>query len=604
MRGHLGRKITAAFAIIISLSMGLVGLSSVPASASGAGDAQITGSGSSWAAVAIDQWIHDVQQQNLQVVFTPSGSQQGRQDFANGVTDFAVSDIGYQGTDPQTGTFDKSSRPYAYLPLVGGGTAFPYHVTVRGQRVENLRLSQLTLAKIFTDQITNWDNPEITADNNGVGLPSIPIIPVVHSEGAGTTYQFTDFLNSEFPSLWKGFSGRGTPIQEWPAGKGSQIPQNGSDNVMNFISSSAGQGSIGFDEYAYALQAGYPVANIENRAGYFVAPDQYNVAVALTRAQINNDKNASHCASLGFPTSPCYLLEKLNKVWEYSDARTYPLSSYSYLIEPTSPTDEANTAKRQTIVDYATWALCSGQGETGPIGYSPLPINLVKASFSQLGALHTADPKVVVKNPSADIAQCHNPTFDPSNPNVNLLAKIAPFPPACDKVGQGPCAAGVGIIRGNPTSNGKLPQQATSGPGVSAGTQGRGNSGSTGSSGAAGGTSAIVASRSSAKGTTARASTGVGVTGSSSSAAQGITSSGTQNGNGTTQQPRLVATNLASSGPGSYWIELVVAVGILVTLAVPPIMTRRLRGRPKKDKPKPKKDKPKTDDPQEGSPYE
>ncbi len=151
-------------------------------------------------------------QQGLQVVFTPSGSAQGRTDFANGVTDFAVSDIGYQGQNPQTGVNDSSNRPYVYLPIVGGATAFPYNLVVAGQRVENLRLSGLTLAKIFTDQITNWDDPEITADNNGHAFPSIPIIPVVHSEGAGTTLPVHATSSTPlYPSLWQSFSGYTLP---------------------------------------------------------------------------------------------------------------------------------------------------------------------------------------------------------------------------------------------------------------------------------------------------------------------------------------------------------------------------------------------------------
>ncbi len=96
----------------------------------------------------------------------------------------------------------------------------------------------------------------------------------------------------------------------WPQ-KGAQIAQNGSDGVMNFVASSAGQGSIGVDEYSYALAQNYPVAKIENSAGYFTAPTQYNVAVALTQAQINLDQS-----------SPDYLLESLTKVYTYNDPRT------------------------------------------------------------------------------------------------------------------------------------------------------------------------------------------------------------------------------------------------------------------------------------------
>ncbi|MDX6217123.1 MAG: phosphate transport system substrate-binding protein, partial [Frankiales bacterium] len=122
----------------------------------------IAGSGSSWSSNAVNQWVADVEPNGLQVVFTASGSAIGRKDFANKTTDFAVSDIGYQGTDKLTGEQDTSQgRAYVYLPIVAGGTAFPYQVKVGGKLVRNLRLSGLTLAKIFTNQITNWNDPAI-----------------------------------------------------------------------------------------------------------------------------------------------------------------------------------------------------------------------------------------------------------------------------------------------------------------------------------------------------------------------------------------------------------------------------------------------------------
>src|SRR5215472_12377359 len=195
--------------------------------------ALIDGSGSTWAQNAVDQWIANVAQQGVQVVFTGDGSAAGRQDFALHTTDFAVSDIGYRGFDPVTGTNDSSSRPYAYLPVTAGGTSFPYNIVVAGKQIKNLRLSGLTLAKIFTNQITNWDDPEITSDNNGRALPSIPIIPVVHSEGAGTTFRFSDWLNTEYPALWQSFSGGDIPLDFWPSGQGAQVAENGSDGVMN-----------------------------------------------------------------------------------------------------------------------------------------------------------------------------------------------------------------------------------------------------------------------------------------------------------------------------------------------------------------------------------
>jgi ABC-type phosphate transport system substrate-binding protein len=451
-RGAPARAILAGAAIALASLVTLI--TSLPASAE-SGHEQIEGSGSSWAALAVQQWVSD-ESSSMQVVYTPSGSAQGRTDFANGQNDFAVSDIGYQGQNKETGVNDTSKRPYAYLPIVGGATSFPYNIVVRGRQVKNLRLSGLTLAKIFTDQITNWDNPEITANNNGHALPSIPIIPVIHSEGAGTTYQFTDYLNTEFPQLWRKFSGYSFPVEFWPTGQGSQVAENGSDGVMGFVSSAAGQGSIGYDEYAYAIGASFPVVALENSDGYFTMPDAYDAAVSLTQAHINYNQNPADCPKLGFPTTPCYLLETLNDVYTYKDPRTYPLSSYSYEIMPTARTCNGpvtkcdptmNTAKRQTLADFDDFSLCAGQSQMAPIGYSPLPINLVEASFEQVKLLHSADHGVVVSelNP----AHCNNPTFIPGHPDENYLAKIAPYPPACAKAGQGPCP-GQYAHNGNP----------------------------------------------------------------------------------------------------------------------------------------------------------
>jgi ABC-type phosphate transport system substrate-binding protein len=413
-------------ALLLGLAPALAGAQNADA---GVAHALIQGSGSSWAANAVNQWVADVHQKGLDVVFNPSGDANGRQDFANRTSDFAVTSLGYQGKDPVTGVSDTSQgRPYAYLPIAAGGTSFPYQIRVHGTQIRNLRLSGETLAKIFTNEITNWNNPEITKDNNGHALPSLPIVPVVQSEGSGSTAQLTRYFATDYSSIWK------TGETEYFQSKGNDIAQNGSDGAMNYVSSKAANGSIGYVEYSYALGENYPVVKLLNKAGYYTLPTQYNVAVSLEKAQINMDKS-----------SPNYLLQNLNNVYTDSDKRTYPLSSYVYMIEPTgkypSPESKITTAKRQTIADFEYYSICQGQEEIGPIGYSPLPVNLVQAGFGQLAKLKTADPKVDLTK--HNVQSCHNPTFIKGHPNTNHLAQIAPMPPSCDKVGAGPCAAGV-----------------------------------------------------------------------------------------------------------------------------------------------------------------
>jgi ABC-type phosphate transport system substrate-binding protein len=439
-------------------------LNNTPANA--AAHQQIQGTGSSWATNAINVWVAGVTPSGLQVVFTSTGSAQGRKDFGNSTTDFGVSDIGYQGRDSRNGDIDlpcklgssTDCRPYAYLPIVSGGTAFAYHLEVGGNLIRNLRLSGRTLAGIFTGNIRSWDDPAITADNHGKKLPKIPVIPIVHAEGSGSSAQFTSYLDNQFPSIWRAYAPTPGMTEYFPVAK-NMIAQNGSDQVINYITSAAANGTIGYDEYSYALSKNYPVAKIENSFGNFTLPTQFNVAVALTKAEINLNKN-----------DPNYLLQKLDKVYTYSDPRTYPLSSYSYGIIPTAATDSRlNTAKRQTLADFLYYSVCQGQAQIGPVGYSALPLNLVQASFDQIGKLKAADPGVDLT--ARNVTTCNNPTFVPGDLTRNRLAEIAPAIPACDNVNSDPC-----VGAGNNGTSG-IPTNSGSGSGGGSSTSGSGNSG-------------------------------------------------------------------------------------------------------------------------------
>jgi phosphate transport system substrate-binding protein len=170
------------------------------------------------------------------------------------------------------------------------------------------------------------------------------------------------------------------------------------------------------------------------------------------------------------------------------------MSSYSYAIIPTSSSDsQMTTPKRQTLADYLDYGVCQGQTEMGKIGYSPLPINLVQASFDQIDKLHTADPDVDVA--AEKVTSCNNPTFIAGHPTENYLAKIAPEPPACDKEGAVPCAGQGDTGQLNPgqkstgstSSTGSTGSTGTSSTGgVTGGGSGRGRTSGSGSNGATG----------------------------------------------------------------------------------------------------------------------
>ncbi|MGW6276765.1 substrate-binding domain-containing protein [Kribbella sp. NPDC055071] len=433
---QIGRRLrNLVLALLLTCAVAMIGAS--PASAASTAYAPIYGTGSTWSQNALDQWIRDVEPLGMRVEYGGGGSSRGRLDFANNQVDFAISEIPYQTVDPLTGEGDYSNRPYAYMPIVAGGTSFMYQIRVGGQLYRDLRLSGETITKIFTGKITNWNDAQITRDNNGKQLPNKKIIPVVRSDGSGTTAQFTIWMNTQYKSLWDGFC---TSTQGKTCGQTSYFPtknfpgvkaQGGSSQMAGYISASYADGAIGYVEYSYALGKNYPVAKVKNNKGYYTLPDAYNTAVALTKAQIETKKG------------PLYLTQKLAGVYNNPDPRTYPLSSYSYMILPIT---NLSAAKGQTLAAFSSYFLCKGQQKAAPLGYSPLPLNLVQAAFAQVAKVPGA-PQTAV-----DITKCGNPTFDGKNLSHNLLADLAPQPLACDRDGAGPAVNGK-CVSNNPSGN-------------------------------------------------------------------------------------------------------------------------------------------------------
>src|SRR5215472_18321672 len=164
----------------------------------------ISGAGSTWSYNAINDWITNVAQFGMKVNYQPVGSTSGRQEFSNGTTDWGASEIPYGVHDGNN--FDPPPpRGYAYMPDTAGGTTFMYNLKIGATRVTNLRLSGRAVAGIFTGVITNWDDPTIKADNPGLTMPNLKIVPVVRSDGSGATAEFTQWMIATQGSSWTAY---------------------------------------------------------------------------------------------------------------------------------------------------------------------------------------------------------------------------------------------------------------------------------------------------------------------------------------------------------------------------------------------------------------
>ncbi|MFF3845010.1 phosphate ABC transporter substrate-binding protein PstS [Streptomyces sp. NPDC002328] len=453
-------------AIVLSLLCALFAVRTPPAAA--ASYAKITGSGSTWSSNAVNQWVRNVKANyTMTVNFTDNGSSQGREQFKSNVVDFAVSEIPY-GLKEQGVTDTPPRRGYAYMPIVAGGTSFMYNLKINGKQVTNLRLSGDVIAKIFTGKITRWNDSAIRADNPGLNMPARAIIPVVRSDGSGTSAQFTAWLAKEQPAAWNdycGRTGRGSGCgmtSNYPLLSGSaMVSKSGSLGVSGHVRQPSGEGAITYVEYSYAEKTGFPVAKMLNKKDYYVEPTASSVAVALTQARINQNKK-----------SVDYLTQILDGVYRNDDARAYPLSSYSYMIMPTTEEAGFTKAKGNSLGTFGRYFLCDGQQQAEELGYSPLPKNLVQAGFEQLRKVPGAPTA------SIDINSCRNPTF--SSDGTNTLAKNAPFPKPCDKKGTTQCSDGTAGAQGRDTP-------VKPGAGGSGGTGGGTGSGATGGSGNGGG---------------------------------------------------------------------------------------------------------------------
>jgi phosphate ABC transporter phosphate-binding protein len=402
------------------------------------------------------------------VTYQGVGSTTGRSYFKQGTVDWAASDIPYGIVDSSQPPEAPPSRGFAYMPITAGGTVFMYNLKIGNSRVTNLRLSGPVIAGIFTGTITKWNDPAIAADNPGLTLPALPVVPVVRSDGSGSTSQFTQWMVATQGSAWNAFCakvGRSpcTQTSVYPILPGSKMHgQAGDLGVAGYVAQAGAVGSIGYVEYSYTIQSGFPAAKVLNAGGYYTEPTPGHVAVALLKAQINQDP--SNLAT--------YLTQNLSGVYVDADPRTYPLSSYSYMILPTDTSNGFNPNKGYTLGEFGKYLLCQGQAQVDALGYSALPINLVQAGYQQLAKVQGAD---VPASLTDQIRTCNNPTF--STDGTNTLANTDPVPPDCDRQGPTQCTTGTGGAKastpvsggGNGSGGG---QAGTASPGASSSASG------------------------------------------------------------------------------------------------------------------------------------
>src|SRR5690606_38699952 len=109
--GRIWRAVLAV-ACIAAYAPLLVGPQAAPA---GAAPAKINGSGSTYVALAMQQWVADGQTQGLQVNYLPTGSPQGLTSYGQNLIDFAGTEAEFSAL---SGGNAGDARGYQYVPSV------------------------------------------------------------------------------------------------------------------------------------------------------------------------------------------------------------------------------------------------------------------------------------------------------------------------------------------------------------------------------------------------------------------------------------------------------------------------------------------------------
>jgi phosphate transport system substrate-binding protein len=321
----------------------IIGIAAIAAAIyAGAGQAtNITGVGATFPYPIYAKWAEAYRTQTgIKMNYQSIGSGGGIKQTTAKTVDFGASDMPLKPEE-----LDKYGL-MQFPTLIGGVVPV---INVAGIGAGTLKLDGETLANIYLGRITKWNDPALAALNKDIQLPAENITVVHRSDGSGTTFIFTNYL-SKVSAEWKSAIGEGTAVS-WKAGTGGK----GNEGVASYVQRI--KNSIGYVEYAYALQNRMNTAQMKNRDGQFVKPDDESFKAAAASAQ--------------WDKAPGFYVILTNETGKES----WPISGATFvLMRRVQEKPETATS----VLKFFDWAYVQGGKLASDLNYVPLPENVVK----------------------------------------------------------------------------------------------------------------------------------------------------------------------------------------------------------------------------------
>ena len=286
----------------------------------------LVGGGASSQGSAQEAWIAGFQTANADVTvnYDPAGSGAGRDTFQQGASAFAGSDRAFKADEISAGPFDScATDDIVEIPAYISPIAIIFNL----EGIDSLDLDADTVAKIFTGQITKWNDPAIAALNPDATLPDQAISPVHRSDKSGTTGNFTEYLAAAASSSWTAGS-----VEEWPTELGGEAAQ-GTSGVVEAVTN--GVGMIGYADASRAEGLG----TVAIKVGESFVSDSPEAAAAIVDASQIEGGRTDHDIAIELDRTS-------------TAEGVYPIVLVSYLIGCEQYADAANAELVKAYFGY------------------------------------------------------------------------------------------------------------------------------------------------------------------------------------------------------------------------------------------------------------
>jgi phosphate transport system substrate-binding protein len=321
--------------------------------------ADITGAGATFPYPVYAKWAEAYKAQTkIGMNYQSIGSGGGIKQIKAQTVDFGASDKPLKAEE-------LNEAGLIQFPTVMGGVV-PV-LNLKGIDPGEIKLTGPILAKIYMGEITKWNAPEITKLNAKVKLPADDITVVHRSDGSGTTFIFTNYLCKVSPE-WQEKIGNDASVA-WPAGVGGK----GNEGVASYVQRISG--SIGYVEYAYALQNKMTYALLQNREGNFVKAESRNFQAAAAGADWQN--------APGF-----YMI-----LTDEAGNESWPITGATFILMHKT---QKNPEVARQVLAFFNWAYENGDQMAEQLDYIPMPDAVVKLIRQQWQEIKGPDGKPVM----------------------------------------------------------------------------------------------------------------------------------------------------------------------------------------------------------------